>query len=256
MSVRRPGRGARLDALAARPATWHRTVVALVLAALVALSAGAWALGCAKPQRGVIHVVQPGENLYRIGLRYGVDDELIAEANGIRDVTQIKPGTRLFIPGLMRKPAGDVAASEPPRSADRGDVKREARRETRQVGSLEFAWPVDGKLTSRFGRRWGRPHEGIDLSARPGTPILAAEAGKVVHAGWLGDYGRVVIIKHLGDYRTVYAHARTLYVKKGAFVERGDRIAEVGSTGNATGPNLHFEIRKREKATDPLLYLP
>ena len=94
------------------------------------------------------------------------------------------------------------------------------------------------------------------MTAKRGTRIYASEAGKVIHAGRLGDYGRVVILKHRGDYRTVYAHARKTLVRRGDFVEKGDSIAEVGTTGNASGPHLHFEIRRKDVAKDPILYLP
>ena len=79
----------------------------------------------------------------------------------------------------------------------------------------------------------------------------------MIHSGFgLGAYGRVVIVKHVGDYSTVYAHNRKNHVRKGEFVERGQKIAELGATGNATGPHLHFEIRHRNSANDPLVYLP
>ena len=86
--------------------------------------------------------------------------------------------------------------------------------------------------------------------------MLASEAGRVTHSGWLGDYGRVVIVKHARGYSSVYAHNRRNRVAKGQFVEKGDVIAEVGSSGNASGPHLHFEIRRERRAQDPLRYLP
>jgi murein DD-endopeptidase MepM/ murein hydrolase activator NlpD len=86
--------------------------------------------------------------------------------------------------------------------------------------------------------------------------VRAAEAGRVTHSGWLGDYGRVVIVKHAGHYSTVYAHNRANKVRKGQFVEKGDVLAEVGSSGNASGPHLHFEIRRNRQAENPLRYLP
>jgi murein DD-endopeptidase MepM/ murein hydrolase activator NlpD len=110
-------------------------------------------------------------------------------------------------------------------------------------------------LTSSFGLRGGRPHEGVDLAARKGTSIYASEAGKVIHSGRLGDYGNVVIVKHAGHYRTVYAHASKTLVRKGQFVEKRQKIALVGRTGRATGSHLHFEIRRRESPRDPMLYL-
>jgi murein DD-endopeptidase MepM/ murein hydrolase activator NlpD len=87
--------------------------------------------------------------------------------------------------------------------------------------------------------------------------VRAAEAGRVIHSGkGLGAYGNVVIVKHTGRWATVYAHNRRNHVRKGAFVEKGDVIAEVGKTGNASGPHLHFEIRRGDVPRDPLPCLP
>ena len=128
--------------------------------------------------------------------------------------------------------------------------------EARRRANLEFQWPLRGRLTSGFGPRGGRRHEGIAVAARRGTEIDAAEDGRVIHSGRLGDYGKVVIVRHDGDYRSVYAHAHRTHVKKGQKVEKGQKIAEVGSTGRSTGPHLHFEIRQRQTPQDPMLYLP
>ena len=126
----------------------------------------------------------------------------------------------------------------------------------RASGDVKFFWPVRGTISSGFGKRNGAHHDGVDIPARKGTAIRAAEAGRVIHSGRLGDYGRVVIVKHAGHYRSVYAHASATLVRKGAFVEKGQRIALVGSTGRSSGPHLHFEIRRRESPRDPMLYLP
>ncbi len=205
--------------------------------------------------RGFYHTVRPGENLYRIGQRYGVPSEVLIRVNRISDVTELRVGQRLYIP----KRAGSRPGSRA-RAAPRGtdpDLRRRIRNDAKRSAKVDFQWPLARtKLNSRFGRRNGQPHEGIDLGARQGTPIRAAEAGKVIHAGRLGAYGKVVILKHAGDFRTVYAHAKRLYVRKGQFVERGQKIAEVGMTGRTTGPHLHFEIRRRDVPKDPLLYLP
>ena len=112
-------------------------------------------------------------------------------------------------------------------------------------------------MSAAFGWQNGRNHEGIDIPAKSGTPIRAAEAGRVIHSGaGLGDYGKVVILKHAGRYSTVYAHNRRNNVRKGHFVEKGDVIGEVGATGNATGPHVHFEVRMDRTPLDPLLFLP
>lgn len=223
-----------------------------------ALAAGVALLvlgGCASvPEGGSVHVVRPGENLYRISRYYGVDVALIRRANHIRDVTELQVGQRLRIPGA-HKPTPRAALTPgpggghvPPRKGDASLALKEA--------DLRFAWPVRGRISSRFGWRGRRPHEGIDIPAKRGTRVRAAEAGRVIHSGRLGDYGRVVIVKHAGRYSTVYAHNDSNRVKKGAFVEKGDLIATVGRSGNATGSHLHFEVRRDRVAQDPLKYLP
>jgi murein DD-endopeptidase MepM/ murein hydrolase activator NlpD len=112
-------------------------------------------------------------------------------------------------------------------------------------------------VSSLFGARGRDHHAGIDILAREGTQVLAAEAGRVIESdGGLGDYGNVVIVKHAGRYATVYAHNRRNLVRRGEFVEKGQPIAQVGDSGNASAPHLHFEIRRDRLAQDPLLYLP
>jgi lipoprotein NlpD len=197
---------------------------------------------------GVVHVLGPGENLYRLSRYYGVSVEEIVRANGIGDVTQLPIGQRLWIPNAQRRaPETSVAPAG-------GSSSHAA---TRSESGLAWVWPVHGRLSSEFGGRRGGRHEGIDIRAQRGTPILAAEAGRVIHSGTgLKDYGRLVIVKHVGRYSTLYAHNQRNLVKKGDFVEKGDVIAEVGSTGNATGPHVHFELRRDRQPVDPLPHLP
>jgi LysM repeat protein len=219
-----------------------RAVGAVLLAALLQ--------ACASTpdaeRQAVIHVLQPGENLYRVSLYYDVPLKDILRANDIRDVSDIPVGTRILVPGAEREAPGTSLAALVPQVPGHPSA--------RQYG-LEFAWPVRGKLSSRYGWRSGRHHEGIDISARPGTPVRAAEAGRVILSDWLGSYGRVVIVKHAGHYSTVYAHNRRNLVNEGQFVERGDVIAEVGTSGNASGPHVHFEVRRDRTPEDPMAYL-
>jgi murein DD-endopeptidase MepM/ murein hydrolase activator NlpD len=118
-----------------------------------------------------------------------------------------------------------------------------------------FIWPVSGPVVSGFGMRWGRMHEGIDIAAALGTPIRAAAAGTVIHAGWLGGYGNLVVLDHGGGLATAYAHASSILVGVGQRVGQGQTISLVGSTGNSSGPHLHFEVRVNGSAVDPLGYL-
>jgi murein DD-endopeptidase MepM/ murein hydrolase activator NlpD len=118
-----------------------------------------------------------------------------------------------------------------------------------------FVWPVSGPVVSGYGMRWGRMHEGIDIAAGLGTPIRAAAAGTVIHAGWLGGYGNLVVLDHGDGLATAYAHASAILVGVGQSVAQGQTLSLVGSTGNSTGPHLHFEVRVNGSAVDPLLYL-
>jgi murein DD-endopeptidase MepM/ murein hydrolase activator NlpD len=243
-------------------------------AAAAALALLLFAGACASRAPVVAHVVKPGENLYRISAYYRVSVSRIMDANGLTDPTALEPGDELVIPGARRPAASETLLPPPGGSSEGsplvrpsskftglGDLQPNALsryaavREARKAG-LRFAWPLDGAITSGFGRRGLRRHQGIDVRGAPGLPIVAAEAGRVLHAGWLGDYGNAVVIAHAGGFATIYAHAVVLGVAKNEAVAKGQVIALVGSTGNATGPHLHFEIRRRDKARNPLLYLP
>jgi murein DD-endopeptidase MepM/ murein hydrolase activator NlpD len=118
-----------------------------------------------------------------------------------------------------------------------------------------FIWPVNGPITSPFGQRWGRLHAGVDIGAGFGTPIHAAASGTVIHAGWLGGYGNLVVVDHGGGLSTAYAHQQRIYVSVGAAVGQGQVLGEVGSTGYSFGAHLHFEVRVNGSPVDPLGYL-
>ena len=117
-------------------------------------------------------------------------------------------------------------------------------------------WPTTGALTSGFGMRWGAFHQGIDVAAPSGTPLMAVRAGVVVTAGFDGGYGNKVVVDHGDGMRSVYAHNRANVVAVGQSVVKGEVIAYVGSTGNSTGPHVHFEIHVHGVPHNPLRYLP
>ncbi len=207
------------------------------------------------------YVVRPGDNLWQISQHTGASVDVIRRTNRVQDVHGLQIGERLWIPGGTGGPSVSApspavrAAPARPRTLEGrwgGDCSDAAREH-----GLRFEWPVAGRLTSAYGMRRGRPHDGIDIGAAKGTPIHAAEAGKVVYAGdRLGAYGRVVIVKHVGSWATVYAHNDANLVEEGDFVEQGDPIARVGRTGNASAPHLHFEIRRSNHPRDPMACLP
>jgi murein DD-endopeptidase MepM/ murein hydrolase activator NlpD len=118
-----------------------------------------------------------------------------------------------------------------------------------------FVWPVHGVLTSYYGWRWGRMHEGIDLAVSNGTPVVASAAGVVIHSGWMGGYGNLVVVDHGGGIATAYGHNTSVTVGVGQQVAQGQLIAYSGNTGNSTGPHVHFEVRINGAAVDPLGYL-
>ena len=122
-------------------------------------------------------------------------------------------------------------------------------------GSGQLAWPVSGPVTSGFGSRWGRMHEGIDIAVGTGTPVHAAAAGTVIYAGWMEGYGNLVAIDHGNGLSTAYGHNSTLACSVGQTVSAGQVIAYSGSTGHSTGPHVHFEVRVNGSPVDPLGYL-
>jgi len=122
-------------------------------------------------------------------------------------------------------------------------------------------WPTDGRISSGFGARrhpiFGdiRPHEGVDIYARKGTPIIATAEGKIIRAAWKVGYGLTVVIDHDYGYRTLYAHCSRIKKNKGDIVERGEVIALVGNTGVTTGPHLHYEVMVNGKNVNPANYI-
>jgi murein DD-endopeptidase MepM/ murein hydrolase activator NlpD len=186
------------------------------------------------------HIVQPGETIYHIASIYALTPAHLMAANGIGDPRQLRVGQTLTIPGH----AGTVPVSTregwPMLRADR-----------------QFAWPVmAGLVSSPFGMRNGVMHDGVDIVAPAGTPVYAADEGVAIFVGRLHGYGNAVLLQHTGGYVTVYGHNRRNLVRQGDRVLRGQIIAELGSTGRATGPNLHFEVRYHGQPQNPLAYLP
>jgi len=223
--------------------------------------------------RGVYHHVLKGQTLYSIAQAYGVSVSELQRINGIHDPSDMEVATELWIPGASRvlyvPPTVEAAASPDESYRDPPDGKRDEPEDSRSASRRRTAskpppaarknllWPVKGGiLTSRFGTRDGKNHHGIDISAPRGTYIRAADGGIVKFSGWgPRGYGKMIIVKHPGNLTTVYAHNSSNLVKKGTKVKRGQAIAKVGTTGRATGPHVHFEVRNDTHPKNPLFYL-
>ncbi|VAX22727.1 Peptidase, M23/M37 family [hydrothermal vent metagenome] len=193
------------------------------------------------------HLVRKGDTLYKIARKYRVSVTDLKKLNRIRDEKDIDVGTRLMIPRAKR-------ISRPPTRKKHKTYTREHRPKT----STRFIWPLKKfRISSRYGIRSSKKHDGIDLAAKKGTRIRSAAAGKVIFSGWgPSGYGKVVILKHAGNAITVYAHNDRNLVRKGARVGKGQSIATVGKSGRATGYHVHFEIRIKRKPVNPEKYLP
>lgn len=193
---------------------------------------------CSTLESGHYVQLKKGENLKTLAKEFKVPEWKIKAHNAGR---KIASGSWVFVP------------------LDRGLLAGTKEVESHyyfQHGKLAWPVPSSKKLTSKFGKRWGRSHEGIDIAARRGTAIVAAESGVVIYSGNdLGGYGNLTIISHEGGLFSIYAHAKRNYTRKGDRVHRGQVIAEVGTTGKSTGPHLHFEVRYDSKALDPLNFL-
>lgn len=190
-----------------------------------------------RPLPGSWHRVLAADTVEGIAKHYGARLQDVEEINGVDRRDKLKVGRMLFVP----RPPG---AGPRPKSAA-----------TQQAGKRgKLRWPVPGgTLTSTFGRRGKRDHEGIDIGAKAGTPVIAAAAGEVIYSGsGIKGYGNLVIVRHKSGLVTVYAHNKRNLVRDGQKVRAGETIAEVGSSGRSTGPHLHFEVRIGDKPVDPL----
>ena len=210
------------------------------------------------PRRGErIHTVAEGESLAAVSPPGGHLLVSIYALNPGLDGQNLRPGMRIKVPmpernnqHLAARP-GVAGLSWP--NQDLARYQRELRFDTR------WSWPtLSGFITSGYGWRWGRMHNGVDISDHVGTPVLAAADGKVKRASWhYNGYGYLVELTHPDGSLTRYAHNSRLLVKPGQHVRRGQVISEIGCTGICTGPHLHFEIHPTGRgAADPLALLP
>lgn len=245
------------------------------------------------PASGLRHEVAPGETLSEVAVRYRVPLSALARLNGIGSPYVVQTGQVLALPtgAVKPKPAPVLVAkrsvprvADPPpaappsgelqiaslstsplpavisRPASLGQGIRDPAAHSTTPPPLSgngFLWPVRGRIASTFGSKPnGTRNDGVNIRAPEGTPVRAAENGLVVYAGnEIAGFGRMLLLSHAEGFITAYAHNEKLLVEVGDRVDRGQKIATVGRTGNVTSPQLHFEIRDGRKALDPAALL-
>jgi len=203
-----------------------------------------------KPGTRVVAIrLYEGQTLWDVSQAYGTTIEEIVDLNGLSNADLVRAGQQLRVPvrGM---------ASVAPRRVTQALAESAASVASSAVALAQgFVWPARGRLTSRFGwRRW-RHHDGIDIAAPYGSPVTAARDGVIVYSGWYHAYGKAVIIDHGSGLQTLYGHNSKNLVRAGQRVTKGQLIAHVGSTGRSTGPHLHFEVRINGRPVNPIKYL-
>jgi murein DD-endopeptidase MepM/ murein hydrolase activator NlpD len=182
-------------------------------------------------------------------------DGLVASKGRLVDAQQRKKVALASLSARERADAEEIDALQAVSAELAARIRAAQANSTVRRGSGALIWPVNAPITSPFGMRWGRMHEGIDLGAAYGTPIAAAASGTVIYAGWMEGYGNLTVIDHGGGLSTAYGHQSHIAVSIGEQVAQGQIIGNVGSTGHSTGPHLHFEVRVNGAPVDPLGYL-
>ena len=182
-------------------------------------------------------------------------DRLSSSRESLSAERETKQQTLASVRESKEKWLADIAALQAGSAAIAARLRSGGSHSGAAPSAAGLIWPVQGVLTSTFGMRWGRMHEGIDIGAAQGTPIYAAAGGTVNYAGWEGGYGNLTVIDHGNGLATAYGHQSQLAVSSGQTVSRGQVIGYVGSTGHSTGPHLHFEVRVNGVPNDPLSYL-
>ncbi|MDR2179555.1 MAG: LysM peptidoglycan-binding domain-containing M23 family metallopeptidase [Synergistaceae bacterium] len=208
-------------------------------------------------QDGIFYKFKNGDKIESVAKRYQVSVDKIRKVNPTVDLVSLKTGNEIFLPGARPEAIAESYVAEKKSISSAGKNSKGSIQKT----SRSFRWPVMGKINSPFG--WRRHpitrrrdfHTGLDIKASRGTVIRSSREGQVVYSGWMGGYGKVVVVEHSGGQSTLYAHCSSLLVKQGTKISVGQNIARVGSSGRTTGPHLHFEVRNGNSPVNPLQYL-
>jgi murein DD-endopeptidase MepM/ murein hydrolase activator NlpD len=214
----------------------------------------------------VEHSVRKGDSVEVIAERYGVSPKTVERANELTTGEKdLAAGEKILVP---KREEDLLATLAEVRARHRGETvlhllrKEEppviapaVPKETVSRPEQPFLRPLEGRISSPYGMRGGRLHDGIDIPAPAGTPILAARSGKVVFSGTIRGFGLTVSIDHGDGMTTRYSHNSTNLVKKGDTVRQGQPIAKVGRSGRTTCPHLHFSVLIKGKTVNPAKYL-
>jgi murein DD-endopeptidase MepM/ murein hydrolase activator NlpD len=187
-----------------------------------------------------------------------VRDELVGARDDLSSTKQQKLQDLSTLTASERAEAEEIDALQAASARIAAQIRAAQSRNTgptQTPSNAGLIWPVQGPVTSPFGWRWGRMHEGIDIGVGYGTPIHAAAGGTVIYCGWEEGYGNFVVLDHGGNLATAYGHQSSIAVACGQQVNQGDVIGYVGCTGHCFGPHLHFEVRVNGNPVDPLGYL-
>jgi len=203
------------------------------------------------PLDGLVYTVRNGDTLGKIANTYDTDIEKIVRANQLANEHSLQIGQILILPGATQ-PAVRARVSSPTLLGRiRDAILPSPSTSTQKVAGL-FIWPTTARrITQYFSWR----HTGVDIAGPVSNSILAAASGKVILSGWQRGYGYTIVIDHGNGYQTRYAHSRKLLAQSGEYVEQGQVIAMVGSTGWSTGPHVHFEVMKNGRRQNPLSYI-
>lgn len=237
----------------------RRRVLAAALGAALAMACAPRTPPALRPEladRYPVHVVEAGDNLYRIALMYDVPLEEIQSLNELVDPSQLQVGQRLLIPKPLPLPPAPAAERRAAPPADPAALSScPGGRVDLAISSAGLAWPVDGVVLARFGDVDGQPHPGLDIGAPEGTPVYASRPGEVTFAGEQPGFGPVVILRHGPGAFTLYARNAALCVQAGDEVQRGEILGRVGDAGTGV-PYLYFEVREDGRPVDPQPRLP
>ena len=195
----------------------------------------------------------------QLSLAAAARDQIAQRVEVVNEAAQVQQQAHNALASRISGYRSEVASLQQDEAAIERIISTRASRGTifGPAGRLGFAWPtLSHRINSPYGPRWGGFHTGIDIWCPQGNPDFASKAGRVISAGWSGGYGEATIIDHGGGYATLYAHQSRIYVHEGQIVRRGQQIGACGSTGNATGAHLHFEIRINGHPVNPAPYLP